>query len=73
MASPAPKAPPETAALVRIFLKMRAARSAIKDEYTEKDDQLKEDMKRVEIELLRRAQEPNIILSWLPRILCALI
>lgn len=51
---------PETDKLVRVFIKMRAARAAIKDEYETKDNKLKEDMKRVEIELLRRAQEQGV-------------
>lgn len=51
---------PETDKLVRVFIKMRAARSTLKDEYEEKDDKLKEDMKRIEIELLRRAQEQGV-------------
>ena len=51
---------PETDKLVRVFIKMRSARSAIKEEYDAKDDKLKEDMKQIEIELLRRAQEQGV-------------
>lgn len=51
---------PPTDALVRVFIKMRAKRSAIKETYEAEDDKLKADMKQIEIELLRRAQEQGV-------------
>jgi hypothetical protein len=51
---------PETDKLVRVFIKMRAARSAIKDVYELQDNKLKEDMKQIEIELLRRAIDQGV-------------
>jgi len=52
--------PPATDSLVRVFIKMRAKRSSIKEAYEEQDDVLKEQMKQIEIELLRRAQEQGV-------------
>jgi hypothetical protein len=51
---------PDTDKLVRIFLKMRNARAVLSKTYTEQDEELKTNMKTVEIELLRRAQEQGV-------------
>jgi hypothetical protein len=53
-------AAPETDKLVRIFIKMRQARAELSRTYTEQDEALKANMKQVEIELLRRAQEQGV-------------
>lgn len=60
MSAQAKVTPPETDKLVRVYIKMRAARSAIKEEYDTKDDRLKEDMKKIEIELLDRAHKQGV-------------
>lgn len=46
--------------LVRVFIKLRNARSAATAEYKRKDADLKEKQVRVEMELLRRATEQGV-------------
>jgi hypothetical protein len=53
-------AAPTTEALVRTFVRIRNARSELKEQYEGKDDQLKTDLRTVENELLRRAQEQGV-------------
>jgi hypothetical protein len=48
---------PGTDQLVRVFIKMRNARTQLAKEFDDKDEVLKQNMKTIEIELLRRAQE----------------
>jgi hypothetical protein len=54
------QAPIETDRLVRTFIKIRAARGALKRSYEEEDGDLQLKLKAVENELLRRAQEQNV-------------
>lgn len=49
-----------TNTLVRTFIKIRALRSAKKKAFDAEDDELKEKLRRVENELLRRAQEQGV-------------
>lgn len=46
--------------LVRTFIRIRNERSALAAAFTEKDDALKDNLKQLEIELLRRAQEEGV-------------
>jgi hypothetical protein len=56
-----PSDEPNTDQLVRVFLKMRNARSDLKETYEAQDNVLQENMKRIEVELLRRAQEQGVV------------
>jgi len=51
---------PTTDALVRTFIKIRDARSENKRTFEAVDEQLKQKLRRVENELLRRAQEQGV-------------
>jgi hypothetical protein len=51
---------PTTEALVRTFVKIRDARSELKAQFEDKDGALKQDLRTVENELLRRAQEQGV-------------
>jgi len=50
----------ETDRLVRAFIKLRAARKVLKSVYEKDDEELSTKLRRVENELLRRAQEENV-------------
>jgi hypothetical protein len=51
---------PTTEALVRTFVKIRDARSNMKSEFETADGRLKESLRTVENELLRRAQDQGV-------------
>lgn len=51
---------PTTEALVRVFVRIRDARSSLKEKYEDEDNKLKSDLRAVENELLRRAQEQGV-------------
>lgn len=51
---------PTTDALVRVYIKIRAARSTLKKAYDEEDGDLQVKQKKIEVELLRRAQEQGV-------------
>lgn len=53
-------AAPSTEQLVRVFLRIRSARSEAATEYKKKDDALKAQLSTVEMELLRRAQAEKV-------------
>ena len=46
--------------LVKVFLKIRNARSALTREYEARDTELKAQLKLIEVELLRRAQDQGV-------------
>ena len=51
---------PDTDQLVRVFIKMRNARTVLAKKFDDEDGVLKENLKTIEIELLRRAQEQGV-------------
>jgi hypothetical protein len=52
--------PISTAKLIRVFIKMRNTRSALKKKYEDEDAVLKANLRLVENELLSRAQAENV-------------
>jgi hypothetical protein len=51
---------PSTDQLVRVFIRIRDARAKLSKEYETADQTLKDDLKQVEVELLRRAQQQGV-------------
>jgi predicted nuclease with TOPRIM domain len=50
----------ETEKLIKAYIKLRDARSELKSEYTEKDNELLEKQERIEAVLLEHAKENNL-------------